>query len=86
MTVPDYQNFLLPLLQLLKDGQEHPICDTYEILANQSQLTEEDRQQQLPSGQQKTYINRIGWAKTHLKKPVYSTIQNEENVSSPIED
>ena len=68
MTVPDYQNFLLPLLQLLKDGQEHSIRDIYEILADQSQLTEEDRQQQLPSGQQKTYMNRIGWAKTHLKK------------------
>ena len=68
MTVPDYQIFLLPLLQLLKDGQEHSIRDIYEILADQSQLTEEDRQQQLPSGQQKTYMNRIGWAKTHLKK------------------
>ncbi len=68
MTVPDYQNFLLPLLQLLKDGQEHSIRDIYEILANQFQLTEEDRQRQLPSGQQKTYMNRIGWAKTHLKK------------------
>ena len=68
MTVPDYQIFLLPLLQLLKDGQEHPLRDFYEILADQYQLTEEDRQQQLPSGQQKTYINRIGWAKTHLKK------------------
>ena len=68
MTVPDYQNFLLPLLQLLKDGQEHSLRDFYEILADQYQLTEEDRQQQLPSGQQKAYINRIGWAKTHLKK------------------
>ena len=68
MTVPKYQDFLLPLLQLLKDGKDHLICDIYEILADQSQLTEEDRQQQLPSGQQKTYMNRIGWAKTHLKK------------------
>ena len=68
MTIPDYQLFLLPLLQLLEDGQEHSLRDFYEILADQSQLTEEDRQQQLPSGQQKTYINRIGWAKTHLKK------------------
>ncbi len=68
MAVPDYQAFLLPLLHLLEDGKEHFLRDIYDTLAARLQLSEDDRQQMLPSGQQPTYINRIGWARTHLKK------------------
>ena len=68
MTVPDYQAFLLPLLHLLEDGKEHFLRDIYDTLANRLQLSEDDRQQMLPSGQQLTYMNRIGWARTYLKK------------------
>ena len=68
MAVPDFQSFFLPFLQLLSDGKEHSIRDAYHILANQLELSESDRQQVLPSGQMKTYVNRIGWTRTHLKK------------------
>jgi restriction system protein len=68
MAVPDYQSFLLPLLQLLEDGQTYSVRTIYDVLADRLQLSEVDRQQLLPSGQQKTYENRIGWATTHLKK------------------
>ena len=68
MAVPDYQAFLLPFLQLLEDGKEHLLRNIYETLADRLQLSEDDRQQMLPSGQQPTYMNRIGWARTHLKK------------------
>lgn len=68
MTVPDFQSFFLPFLKLLSDGKEHSIRDMYDILADQLELSESDRQQVLPSGQMKTYVNRIGWTRTHLKK------------------
>jgi restriction system protein len=68
MAVPDYQSFMLPLLQFLSDGKEYSVRAIYDVLADQLKLSEEDRQQLLPSGQQKTYENRIGWATTHLKK------------------
>lgn len=68
MAVPDFQSFFLPFLQLLSDGKEHSIRDMYPILADQLELSESDRQQVLPSGQMKTYVNRIGWTRTHLKK------------------
>ncbi len=68
MAVPDYQSFLLPLLQLLEDGQTYSVRTIYDVLADRLQLGEDERQQLLPSGQQKTYENRIGWATTHLKK------------------
>jgi restriction system protein len=68
MAVPDFQSFFLPFLQLLSDGKEHSIRDMYDILADELELSEADRQQVLPSGQMKTYVNRIGWTRTHLKK------------------
>jgi restriction system protein len=68
MAVPDYQSFLLPLLSFLQDGQVHSIREIYIPLADQLDLTEEDRRELLPSGQQTRYENRIGWAVQHLKK------------------
>lgn len=68
MAVPDYQSFMLPLLNYLKDGQERRSREIYDTLAETFQLTEADRKELLPSGQQATYENRIGWAGTYLAK------------------
>jgi restriction system protein len=68
MAVPDFQTFFLPFLELLGDGREYSIRDINDVLADRLQLTEADRQQLLPSGRQKTFVNRIGWTRTHLKK------------------
>lgn len=73
MTIPNYQNFLLPLLQLLEDGREYSVRELYDTLADQLAFSEADRQQMLPSGQQKTYENRMGWATTYLKKAALIT-------------
>lgn len=68
MSVPTYQDFLLPLLQIAGDEQEHLLSQTLEFLANQFNLNEEDRKELLPSGRQTKLANRIGWAITYLKK------------------
>lgn len=68
MAVPDFQTFFLPFLELLGDGREYSIREINDVLADRLQLTEADRQQLLPSGRQKTFVNRIGWTRTHLKK------------------
>ena len=68
MAIPDYQTFMLPLLRLASDGQPHAMRDAYEELADEFALTEEERRDLLPSGQQPTFENRVGWAKTYLKK------------------
>ncbi len=68
MTMPDYQLIMLPLLRLLGDGKEHSLRETIEILADQFKLTDEERKQLLPSGQQATFDNRVGWARTYMKK------------------
>lgn len=68
MTIPDYQSIMLPLLQLAGDGREHVIGDAIETLAEYFQLTDEDRRELLPSGQQARFDNRTTWARTYLKQ------------------
>lgn len=68
MPVPDYQKFLYPILRCIADGNEHKIRDIYEQAADIFGLTEDERAERIPSGTQQLYKNRIGWAKTYLKK------------------
>ncbi|KUK57126.1 MAG: Mrr restriction system protein [Synergistales bacterium 53_16] len=68
MTIPDYQTLMLHLLELLSDGKERSIRECTDTLANQFGLTQEARVQLLPSGQQPVFNNRVGWARTYLKK------------------
>jgi len=68
MSVPGFQTFMLPLLELLKDGKEHALDEGYRVLSEQFSLSEEDKRELLPSGKQEIYKNRIGWAKAYLKK------------------
>lgn len=68
MAIPDYQSFMVPLLQLASDQAEHEIGDAYSSLADGMGLTTDDRSELLPSGRQETYKNRIGWARTYLTK------------------
>jgi restriction system protein len=67
MAIPDFQTVMLPLLVHLRDGQEHSNQDTLKALAEQFHLTEEERSQLLPSGQQPIFTNRVAWARSHLK-------------------
>jgi restriction system protein len=68
MAIPDYQDFMLPLLQAVSDGNDYRVRNVTGQLADTLGLTQEERQQLLPSGQQTYLGNRIGWASTYLKK------------------
>jgi restriction system protein len=68
MLIPDYQTCMLPFLQHLADGQEHTLADAEESLAEHFKLSPAERAERLPSGQQGVFKNRIGWARTYLKK------------------
>ena len=59
---------MLPLLKLVADKQEHKYRDLIENLATEFQVTEDERKELLASGNQAIFDNRVGWAKTYLKK------------------
>lgn len=68
MPVPDYQSFLLPLLQFASDGIVHSTKESYVAMVDHFSLTENDMSEMLSSGKQAVYKNRIGWAKVYLTK------------------
>lgn len=68
MTVPDYQSIMLPLLWFANDQHEHALRETIDALGDKFSLTESERHELLPSGRQATFDNRVGWARTYLKK------------------
>lgn len=66
--IPDYQSLMLPLLKLVSDRQEHKYRDLIENLAVEFEVSDEERKELLASGNQAIFDNRVGWAKTYLKK------------------
>jgi len=68
MAIPGYQDLMLPLLKLVSDGKEYSLREIIERLAEEFNLSEEDRNEFLPSGQQRVFDNRVNWAKTYLLK------------------
>lgn len=67
MPIPDFQSLMRPLLDCASDGKEHASRDVVECLAVRFGLTDVERKQLLPSGNQEVFVNRVAWAKTHLK-------------------
>lgn len=59
---------MLPLMKLVADRQEHKYRDLIEKLAIEFKVTDEERKELLASGNQAIFDNRVGWAKTYLKK------------------
>jgi restriction system protein len=68
MAIPDYQTVMLPLLRFLRDGKEHSLGEAVDAVSDHFTLSPEERQQLLPSGASTVIGNRVGWARTYLKK------------------
>jgi restriction system protein len=69
MAVPTYDQFIEPLLRYLVQRPDGvPAKQAHEDVAAILGLTDEDREQLLPSGAQAIYKNRAGWAHDRLKR------------------
>lgn len=65
--IPKYHEIMLPLLKLLGKGQIISVQALQPLLEKHFHLTEEEKQERIPSGKQTLFRNRIGWASTYLK-------------------
>ena len=65
--IPDYQKLMRPVLESAQEG-EVKIGEVVDRLADQLDLSEEERNELLPSGRQPRFANRVNWAKSHLKQ------------------
>jgi 5-methylcytosine-specific restriction protein B len=68
MAIPDYQSCMTPLLQLVSNGESISLKDAIESLASQFDLSDEEREQFLPSGGQTVFANRVSWARSYMKQ------------------
>lgn len=68
MSIPKYHELMLPMLRELSDGNEKTISELKTNLAAKFKLSEEELKELLPSGNQQVFDNRVGWARTYLKK------------------
>lgn len=66
MAVPDFQTIMRPLLALHADGLEHAVASVRAQVADHFELAEAEREERLPSGRQRRFDNRVGWATTYL--------------------
>jgi len=66
--IPDYQTIMLPLLKLTSDNEVHKFREVIESLAEHFKLSEDEKRELLPSGNQAIFDNRVGWARFYLTK------------------
>jgi restriction system protein len=68
MAIPDYQTLMLPLLTLLKDGEEWRVKDVASGLEEVFGLSELERQTLQERNTQTVIYYRTGWSLSYLKK------------------
>ena len=66
--LPDYQFFMLPILEYLSDGHDHSMKDIRDHLAARYAIPAELREAFLPSGTQRIFDSRVAWAKTYISQ------------------
>ncbi len=59
---------MLPLLEAIADGVEHPNSAVFDSVARQMKVSTEDLQLMHSGGEQTVFYNRVAWGKTYLKK------------------
>ena len=68
MSVPEFQKFMLPILNIFKDRKEHNTKECKDAVINYFKLEDEDTKKLVPSGKQTLVENRVYWSLTYLKK------------------
>jgi restriction system protein len=62
MPIPEFNELKAPAIQFFADGKPHKVSEIYDVLAKDFNLTEEELNEVLPSGNQRRWHNRVLWA------------------------
>ena len=66
--IPEFKDFILPVLQSLNDGKTHTVKDCTLAMKHNFSLTEEDMDKLIPSGIISVVKSRTQWSLTYLKR------------------
>lgn len=67
MPIPDYQSLMLPVLSVAAEGETR-VPAAAQIIADRLGLSDDEREEMLPSGKQRLLHNRVHWAKFYMTK------------------
>lgn len=74
MSIPTFDQFIPPLLYVLsKQSEPMRTKEVYAAVADELDLTPEERAEMLPSKIQAVFVNRTGWAQDALKRAKLSS-------------
>ena len=65
---PTFEDMMLPLLSGIKDGREHSMDDLERMMAESLDIPNDVMNELTPNRQMTKVRNRVGWAKSYLKK------------------
>lgn len=68
MSIPNYQEAMLPVLLNLKNDNPVRISEIVRLICDALNLTQDERDRMLPSGASTIIHNRVNWAITYLLK------------------
>ncbi len=68
MAIPDFQTLMRPVLVAHEDGNERSTAELRDVLSEEFDISEAERQEMIPSGRARLFNNRIGWTLTHLSQ------------------
>ncbi len=81
MAVPEFQSFMLPVLNLFSDNNIHTTNECMKAAIDYFKLDENDIKLTVPSGKQTLVANRVYWSLTYLKKSLLlDTIRRGEYI------
>ncbi len=63
-----FQSIMLPFMRYLADGKEHSLGETIEHISEVFSLSQDEKRELLPSGNQEIIRNRVAWSRTYLGK------------------
>lgn len=84
MSVPDFQSFLLPVLEIFADGRIHSVDECRTIIKTKLNISDEDAQELLPSGTDTRLRNRVYWALVYFNHAL--VLDKPEKMSYQITD
>ena len=69
MTIPTYEDLMLPLLkEYAASNGPRSLKELVPLMAEKLGLSQEEKAERLPSGRQSLFYNRLAWAKTYMGK------------------
>lgn len=68
MAIPTHLEIMVPLLRYLSNGTPRSVREAIEAMAQEMRISQEEREELLPSKTQARFDNRVHWAASYMKQ------------------